>query len=209
MTIEQLFKPASLEDHQFLLASWCPEGRFWQKAFDANDPLGGLLQGLAMEFYRFQVLEQKLFGEMNIGKADELLVEWERSVGIPGECFRNTADIATRRIQIEQIFSKFGGVQTAADFVRVGAAFGYDLNIVPGGTAGVFPLDFPIIFSSSVKAGKHTIFIEVENDLSGESTFPIPFPIPFSSGAKDFLQCVFDSLAPANVAVVIINKGVL
>lgn len=174
-----------------------------------NDNLGGLLLGLAMEFYRFQVLEQKLFGEMNIREADELLVDWERSVGIPGSCLTNVADISTRRAQVEQVFSKFGGVQTSEDFVRVGAAFGFDISVIAGGTVGTFPLEFPLIFSESEKATTHTIFIQVNDDLTSASTFPIPFPVPFSSGGASFLQCVFDAVAPANVNVIIINQGVL
>ncbi len=209
MTIKQLFDPASVEDQQFLLASWCPDGNFWEKTFDISDPLGGLLLGLAMEFYRFQVLERKLFGEMDIRDADELLVDWEQSVGIPGECFNNVADIATRRVQVEQVFSKFGGVQTAADFVRVGAAFGHDLIVIPGSTAGEFPLAFPFVFFDTDKDYTHTIFIQVNNDLTSESDFPILWPIPFSSGGATFLQCIFETLAPANVNVVVINAGVL
>jgi hypothetical protein len=161
-----------------------------------------------MEFYRFQVLEQKLYNEMNVNEADELLIDWERSVGLPDACITTNVDKERRRQQVYQKFSKYGGVQKKEDFVRVGAFFGFDLTIVSGKTAGAFPLTFPIIFFSGIKESSHTLFIQIDNDLTDQSSqFPLIFPIPFSKGGKVFLQCIFDQLAPANVRVIIINKG--
>ncbi len=202
-----LFDPLSINDNHFLLASHTPPGKAWEKVFDKDDDFGKLFLGLAVEFYRFQVLEKKLFDEMDIRQANELLIEWEKSVGLPDSCFITEGEsVETRRIQIEQKFSSFGGVQEKEDFIRVADIFGYDISIKTGKQVGFFPLQFPIALFSDAKAVTHTFFIVI-NEVGPTGGFPLPFPIPFDAGENTFLQCIFDKLAPANVKVIIINEG--
>ncbi len=202
-----IFNPISKEKQAFLLASHLPEGKAWNKAFVYDDDFGNLFFGLAIEFYRFQVLEQKLFNEMDINLADELLLEWEQSVGIPDTCFSVTVSETQRRLQVEQKFGKYGGVQTKEDFIRVAAIFGFEIDIELRKTEGQFALEFPAVFFSSQKAAIYTMFIEIISDEDITTDFPLIFPIPFSTGGREFLSCIFDKLAPANVNVVIINEG--
>ena len=204
-----LFNPHTVDENAFLLASHLPQGALWSNAFKPDSVFGKLVLGLAMEFYRFEVLINKLYGEMDINQANELLIEWEQSVGLPDDCFDTTVPIEQRREQVRQKFSNFGGVQKAEDFERVGAAFGFDLTVTPMSTLGVFPLSFPIFFMGSAKEARHTILVVINGDVSGADTFPLPFPIPFSSGGRIFLQCIFDVLAPANVNVIIKTEGEL
>jgi hypothetical protein len=208
LTIAQLFDPIPVAEQQFLLASHLPQGRFWELAFDTNDNFGKLFLGLAVEFYRFQVLERKLFDEMDIEKADELLIDWEKSVGLPDACFETVGvTVEQRKLQVLQKFSKFQGVQKKEDFIRVASVFGFDINILTGTAVATFPLEFPIVFSSSTKAAKHTLFIILLDNPETNADFPLPFPIPFSTGGRQFLQCIFEALAPANVEVIIKNEG--
>ena len=202
-----LFDPYEADDQAILLASHLPIGRVWQKAFSPSSNIGKLIRGLGMEFYRFQVLTKRTETEMDIQQANDLLIEWEKSVGIPDSCFSTNVSIEERRKQVEQKFSKFGGVQTAADFIRVAAIFGFNISVLPGAAVGTFPLTFPITFFDTTKSATHTIFIVILGEVAGDSIFPLPFPIPFSSGGKAFLKCIFDKLAPANVNVVIVSEG--
>ncbi len=204
-----LFNPHTVEENAYLLASHMPMGKFWSNAFKPDTNFGKLILGLAMEFYRFEVLVKKLYGEMDINQANELLIEWEKSVGLPDECFSTDVPIEQRRLQGIQKFSNFGGVQESEDFVRVAAVFGFDVTVSPLSSLAVFPLSFPIWFAGSPKEARHTILVIMNGDLSGEDLFPLPFPIPFSSGGRNFLQCIFDVLAPANVNVIIKTEGEL
>ena len=204
-----LFNPHTVEENAFLLASHNPPGRLWSNAFKPDTIIGKLFLGLAVEFYRFEVLVNKFYGEMDINQANELLIEWEKSVGLPDDCFNTTVTIEERREQVLQKFSNFGGVQKAEDFVRVGAVFGFDLTVTSYTLLAAFPLPFPIIFVGSSREVKHTIFVVINGDLSGGDFFPLPFPIPFSSGGRNFLQCIFNTLAPANVNVIIKTEGEL
>lgn len=207
MTKLNLFDPYSVNEQALLLASHLPIGRVWQKAFSPDSNVGKLIRGLGMEFYRFQVLAQNVSSEMDITETDELLIEWEKSVGLPDSCFTTNVSNAERRKQVEQKFSKFGGVQTAADFIRVGAVFGFTIEVLPGASVGTFPLSFPMAFFDSAKSATHTIFIVIMGQTSGDGFFPLAFPIPFSSGGTTFLKCIFEKLAPANVNVVLISEG--
>ena len=209
MVKNTLFDPQDTDTQALLLAKHLPQGRTWLAAFNGDKVMGKLIRGLAIEFYRLEVLYQNLYREMDINQTTDLIVEWERSVGIPDECFSIDVTIEERRIQAREKLSNFGGVQLAEDFVRVGAVFGFDLTVLPGEQVLTFPLTFPIIFSSGSKESKHTIFIQINNDLSGPETFPLTFPIPFASGAREFLQCIFEVLAAANVQVLVFTEGEL
>lgn len=206
--MKTLFDPISIEDHHLLLASHTQPGKAWENAFNPDDDLGKLFFGIAVEFYRFQVLEKKLYNEMDIRQADELLVDWEKSVGLPNSCFNTTSETQLRRQQqVEQVFSSFGGVQLKEDFVRVAAFFGFDIDVRSGTQVGTFPLQFPILFFATTKSAKHTLFIVLLDNPEADAEFPLPFPIPFSTGGRQFLQCIFDFLSPANVQVIIKNEG--
>lgn len=186
-----LFDPYIVDDQAILLASHLPVGRIWQGAFAPDSNIGKLIRGLSFEYYRLQVLAQKVSIEMDTSQANELLIEWEKSAGIPDSCFSTNASIERRRKQIEQKFSNFGGVQIASDFIRVAAVFGMTITVTPGSDFG------------STKADMHTLYINILGGNGSPEYFPLPFPIPFSSDGATLLKCIFDKLAPANVKVIV------
>jgi hypothetical protein len=196
----------SKEDSAFLLASHLPRGRVWEGGFDSTKNFGMLIFAMSVEYYRLTVLCEELSTELNIRKTNDLLIEWEKSVGIPNEYFNNTESIERRRAQIEQLISNFGGVQTADDLVRVALFFGYDITVQAGrdvdGTPQLFPLPFPIPFSKTAREIGHTIYVNIVGDTG--TTFPLPFPIPFATEAQKFLRLIFEILIPANVQLIFI-----
>lgn len=203
-----LFNPLDIDLQGKMLANHLPVGRVWSSGFDVNSNLGKLIRGLGIEFYRLQLQTQNISTEMDINKTTELIQEWERSVGIPDDCFGINVDIDDRRIQVLQKFSNFGGVQKAEDFVRVALIFGFDIKVTPtGGELGMFPLSFPIPLFDSARSATHTIFVEILNYSGSDLEFPLEFPIEFSDGGTSFLKCIFDVLAPANVQVVFVPEG--
>lgn len=226
-----LFNAGTIDDHAFILAKHLPTGKFWEAAFDSESNLGKLVRGLAIEIYRLAVLTGKVSTEMDINQTNELLLEWERSVGIPGsgvfldpepelafplpfplqfstpskfEGFTTNKSLEDRRTQLLQKFSKFQGVQTAADFVRVAAVFGIEITITAGTSFGwLFPVPFPLKFTSfDEKEVAHIIVVDIIDPLPGNELFPLPFPIPFALSSKSFLKYIFTILAPANVYVI-------
>ena len=201
-----LFNPIPQDKQALMLAKHMPTGKLWEAVFNGDKNLGKLVKGLAGEYYRLSVLIKKVDTEMDINKTNDLILEWEKSVGIPNGCFSTNTDIETRRLQAREMFSNFGGVQKSEDFERVAAVFGFNVTVGPAsvvfGSAIVFPLDYPIVFFNSVKAARHTIIVNYPDGGQTEDVFPLPFPLPFQSPATEFLKCIFELLAPANVEVI-------
>lgn len=196
---DTLFKALDSEREAILLAQHLPKGLAWSNGFNQDTNLGKLVAGLAVEYYRLSVLTYKVSTELDIRETDELISEWERSVGIPNECFLNTVSLEERRRNVELVLSNFGGVQTKDDLVRVGSIFGFSITVHDGMTPGSFPLPFPFMFFTEVGA-KFTIVINPGVAVA-DSFFPLPFPLPFSTGGTSFLQCIFDKLVQANVVI--------
>lgn len=215
MTNLNLFDPYTTDENHLLLAQHLPVGKLWSCGFSPDSNLGKYLLGLSVEFYRFHVLCNEFAKEMDIRQADKLLIEWEKSVGLPDSCFQTEGfkTIAERRIQVEQKLSKFGGVQTAADFERVAAAFGITASVFYGAAGGGvgFPITFPVIFTSyaDYKEESHTIIVVITGTYVTDETFALPFPIPFSTGPIQFLKCILTKLAPANVNVLVFHSEIL
>lgn len=208
MTKISLFDPYTIDENQLLLARHLPIGRVWEKGFSQDSVIGKYLLGLACEFYRFETLASDIVKEFDISQTNQLLIEWEKSVGLPDSCFQTDLTIAQRRVQVEQKLGKFGGAQTKADFERIAAAFGITAQVFYGscGDGFSFPWEFPTVFINyaDYKEASHTIIVAITEIYTTDSTFALVFPIPFSSGPLTFLQCIFRKLAPANVEVVVL-----
>lgn len=206
MRNSNLFNPGTQADHALMLAKHMPAGKLWEAVFDGEKNLGKLIKGLAVESYRLSVLIKKIETEMDINQTEELIPEWERSVGIPNDCFSINESIERRRLQIRELFSNFGGVQKAEDFERVAAVFDFNVTVAPASiafsTPVLFPLGFPIVFFSSIKSVRHTIVVTYPDGGQTEEVFPLAFPIPFQTDATIFLRCIFEILVPANVQVI-------
>lgn len=215
MTKLSVFDPYSVDDHLFMLANHLPIGKVWQAGFKTSSNLGKYLRGLCLEFYRFSVLTSDVVKEFNVFETNQLLVDWEKSVGIPDSCFsaEGFKTITERRQQVEAKLAKFGGVQTKEDFEYVASIFGISVQVFYGAAGGGigFPITFPTVFISyaDYKEESHTIIVVITGTYVTSDTFALPFPIPFSSGPVSFLQCIFRKLAPANVEVIVLYSGVL
>lgn len=130
-----IFNPADHETQRLMLAKHFPKGIFWNAVFDLDKNTGKLVSGLSHEYYRLASLVKILFDEMDILLTDQKLVDWERSVGIPDNCFNITNTTkAQRRINVEQKFANFNGIQTADDIKGLAALYGLTVKIYPGGS---------------------------------------------------------------------------
>ena len=199
----EIFDPYNVDEQVLLLRQHFPPGKFWEGILKYETNLGKLMLGLSAEFYRFEVLTRDFVNEMNIDKTNKIMIDWEKSLGLPDSCFPPTTDLTERRNAVKMKYSKFGGVQTAEDFIRIANFFGFDLVVQPGGALGMFPLRFPVLFFDSITSSTHTVFMQLKGRATADTFFPVPFPIPFSKGGITFLRCIFTFLAPANVKVII------
>lgn len=201
--MKNLFNPGSLSNQHRTLASHFPIGRLWTNIYNTSDDIGKFVIAMAVEHYRFQILCSEVYKDFDIRQTVQFIEDWEKSVGIPDELFSTDVPIERRRLQAEQKFTNFGGVQRDEDFVRVASLFGYSIRRVSTSASGFFPLEFPIIFSESRKSASHTMTYRLINDTSSGLEFPLAFPLEFASGGQTLLNNIFETLAPANVQVII------
>ncbi len=192
-----LFTPQPLTRQPLYLAKHLPDGKLWENKFNISSNIGKLIKALSSGFHYIQEYIHTFYTEFGITTTDQLIEDWEKSVGIPGDCFTASGTLAQRRIAVEQKFSNYQGVQVASDFVRVAALFGFDIDVFPGAEK----------LTGTDKTIRHTIVVVLNNPATGSEFFPLGFPVVFSSQGQTTLQCVFDTLAPANVKVEIYKLG--
>lgn len=187
-----IFEPLPIEKQQGALARHLPVGRVWERCFDTETNLYKLIKGLSLEFFQLELLYQILSKNIDIVQTVDLIREWEKSVGLPNECISIDQTLEVRRGQVLQQFSNLGGVQTANDFIRVASLYGFVVQITPASGNGGLPYKLEadpnrFILAESAKALKYTIEVEIESGTLS----------PY------LLKCVFEQLAPANVAIII------
>lgn len=187
------------------LANVLPNGRAWASKNKPYTVLRKFLSGLAVEYWRLENEVESLIRNMNPENADELISDWEESFGIPDGIFTITDDLAKRQRNV-MIKKNDLHVQTNPDFVKLAALFGYEVFINNGTASGIFPLKFPILFTSSKKKAKNTLICKFTN-RKRPPLFPLKFPIQFSSNADiGIVEKLFQMLKPATANLIFIYK---
>lgn len=182
-----------LSQQGFKIAEFLPIGKAWDAKNDSSTNLGALLLALGGEFSRIEELIQTTNREVDINFTDELLREWETSVGIPDDCFGTSEDDEARR---KQIIVKLRNIrlQIVQDYKDIAFLFGVSVQVFPG---------VPISFVATDKEKRFSITIDIPGAFSGE-LFPYPnlFPIPFIKEITNLIQCLFEKIKPANVRII-------
>lgn len=188
----------SAQDNQTqarLLARHMPDGAVWQNKFNDQSNLGKLIVGLATEYFRISVMIENIMREIDINQTNDLILDWQQSVGIPDACLPISGTLEEQRRDILLKLTNYGGIQTAAEFVALAALFGFTASLSNGVANGTFPLEFEVRFFDSRKSAVHTIIVDLEES---RAVFALDFPIEFTSGVLGIIECLFRQLAPAN-----------
>lgn len=200
-----IFTCHDLEAHTQVLADYLPNGELFAAKNIRESIYRMFLRGLAhteMDAEGFLCLFDK---ELDIRTTTAFLEEWERTVGIPDDCFTNDTDIETRRAQVLIKLAALG-VQTEQDFIDLAALYGVNIEIDSGSEHNVFTLIFPLIFFPSAKEARFTMIVFY--DLAATATFTYNYPIPFGNDVIPILECLFRKLVPANVDVFFIRSDI-
>lgn len=193
------FSAKDTQTQQRMLARHLPQGKVWENKFNTDSNLGKLLLGLASEYYRLSLLIEDVLDETDINQTNQLITEWQESVGIPCDCISSEGDLEDQRRDVLLKLTNFGGIQTAEDFVDLAALYGFSAIVSNGYGRGVFPLDFRLSFFGDLKAAVHTIIV---NLAERREVFPLDFPIQFTSSVTGIVECLFRKLAPANCQLI-------
>lgn len=191
------FSAPSIEKAASQLASNLPDGRAWAAKNLAGTNMHAVVSACAAEFREIQIQIEMLATEFNVRLTNQLLPDWEASCGLPEECLGTMASLEDRRNAVILRLRKIPFV-TKADYEQLAFDLtGLSVTVTPGAEIELFPLDFPIPFSSGNSYFK--LYVTFNDAIGG---FPYLFPFNFVSTGDNIIRCVFEQIAPANVLII-------
>ncbi len=188
MSLFTIFNTPDLDGTAREFARNLPSGRAWNNKTSIDSNLYKLIKSCAAAFNTIQTSINELATEMDINLTDDLLPDWEESVGIPDDCVFLLTTLADRRTAVIRRLRK-APVVTKAEFETLG-------NELTGSTVTVTAgIDF------IPAEDRFTMVVEVTGSGS-IFAFPLTFPAAFSSAGEATIECVFKKVAPAYVDIV-------
>lgn len=190
----------ALSEHTRALAAYLPNGKMFEAKNIDDSNFNQLLKGLAGELRTAEgylvTLGEEYFPDLTV----LFLPEWERAVGIPDSCFPGTGDIDERRSRVLIKLASLG-VQTAQDFVDLGALFGKTVTVVPLTDLAFPPYDVPFLPVGFPEA-RFTFIIEGVDLVLNVPPYDVPFSLVTGTNT---LECLFNKVKPANTKIIIRN----
>jgi hypothetical protein len=184
------FKSFNDEQSQNYLAQSYPKGKMFANLYDKNKVIYNMVLCLS-QFIK--IVTGQLFTlvkNRDIQQADELLLEWEKSVKLP-ERYPILETTEERRGAVERLISKVpvynirnGTVDddtTIENYIE--KVLGLYVEIESAGqtvTTSSFPASFPVAFG--IPYAKRQLLLIVKVDIGGgaaNNQFPLPFPTQF------------------------------
>ena len=187
VTIDIFKPPKNDTESGKLLAAEMPSGRAWDNKNVDGSEMNKLVKGLSSPFMQVSQKIFELAEEFNINKTQNLLEDWEESVGIPDDCIFTYSDIDDRRGRVMQRLSNVPVTTLAELQAHIDAFFvGHTVILTPASSDYVsFEFTFEMTFTSSTN-----------------NKFRIDALIS-SGGDEDMLECLLRSILPANVVLTI------
>lgn len=178
-----LFRRRNLRDYADSLAAYVPDGPLFASKSIEGSNLRMLLRGLSSEFFRVNGALIEYNTEILPDRTTKFLDEWESAVGIPDACFLAEGTEDERRRDILLKLASLG-IQTLEDFQSLADVFDITATVLPG-EESPSPISFP----------KFTIVVEWVGVT------------PEQSAQINTLRCLFQSLKPANVQLLLFNDN--
>lgn len=188
-----------VDRHTQALADYLPNGRLFEAKNIGDSNFRQLLRGIAGELFTAQGYLKTLDQEYIPDQTVLFLDEWERALGIPGDCFSGTGSNDERRRDILVKLASLG-IQTEEDFVMLAEMFGVAVTVTPGLDEIQFPLIFPVLMFSTKSEARFSIVVEFT--VLDTSRFPLVFPFQFGDDAIAILECLFNKLKPSNCNII-------
>ncbi|NPD67311.1 DUF2313 domain-containing protein [Lichenicola cladoniae] len=189
-------------DFLSLLQGLLPTGPVWPR-----DPAAiqtQVLAALVPTYANLAERDENLLFDAFPATADELLPEWEYSLGLPDPCAGNAATLELRRAQVVARFTALGG-QSIDYLVAFAAALGYAISIseyAPRRFGAGFgqPMNGEAwAFAWQVSTTQFSIIQRKFGDVLGE---------PFATWGSTVLLCELQRLSPAHTTIIFNFAGV-
>jgi uncharacterized protein YmfQ (DUF2313 family) len=184
----------SAADYLSAMQALMPRGRVWPKDSDATQTQ--MLSGLVQVYARNTARANNLLVDAFPASTEELLPEWEATLGLPDPCAGLSPTIQQRQAQVLARFTAAGG-QSAAYYISLAATLGYVITITQfapfrfgQSTFGTPLYGVAWAFAWQVNAPTFSINqFKFGVDVFGE---------PFSYWSNNVLQCELQRFAPAH-----------
>lgn len=191
------------EQYHDQLLALCPPGMALPT--DADSTWSRLLLALAEELARVDGRADDLLDEADPRTALEMLGDWERVCGLPGECSQEAETIQDRRKACHLVLAAQGG-QSAAYYIDMAAALGVETTVeeyIPF-RVGSSSVGDPLID----RAWKHAWLMRgpeetVSHFVAGGNTVGDAL----ASWGNEPLECHISRLAPAHTIVIFAYGG--
>ena len=182
-----------------ILAQYLPSGRIYSRKFDDESNIRKILLGLGAVWLEDRRLLNELFDEYNPETTVKFIEEWERTVGIPDDCFDNVGTNEERR---KNILLKLTGINSSTEeqFEAVAAILGINVNVKSGFDESVIPQVIPFIILGDDEVG-YTIVVEVTTEPN-PATIPQTIAFIIQGNISVLLECLFNKLKPANTQII-------
>lgn len=188
------------DEEAILSAKYFPQGKGLVNLYNTESNLFKFIKGLSFEFTRITDLLNVLLKEFDIYSTENLIEEWENTVGIPDDCFSRNETLERRRLQVIAKI-KADGVQSAEDLEEIISLLGFTAIVKAGADVHVWPVSFPWFFIGNTTESRFTIVVNFIN-ATENTLFPVPFPWPFGGATVQTVQCFVQKLVPSNCKVV-------
>lgn len=186
----------SREEYLSQLQALLPQGPAWPREPDAL--LTRLLDGFAEEFARVDARADQLIDEADPRTTYELLADWERVAGLPGECVASLAQtVAERREALVAKITGRGG-QSRQYFIDLAARLGFTVTISEYR---------PYRVNSHVNdpiCSQDWIFVwQINSALNTVRTSTVGMAVndPLRSWGNELLECAISQDKPAHTTV--------
>lgn len=192
----------TLEEQRSALAKFFPANCIFSARDIPDKNFFKLLEGYAKEFVRMECAMVEVQSQQNPENTTIFIEEWEKSLGIPDDCFDVNGTIEERRLNIVVKFALMN-IQTRPDFISLAATYGFEIEI-SNLAVNTFTYTFPIVFATGDPLEQN--FVVIIKFLNAtpidDDAFPYIFPIVFAEPNVNIIQCLFNKLKPVDVELV-------
>jgi len=187
-------------DYLNLLKSLLPTGKAWN--IEKNSFFYSILESISDEFTRVESRIQNLLEELNPTKTNEMLLDWEKLLGLPSNCQGSISDLTyqARKKLVYTYYTMTGGTRPEyyKDLIR-NFGFEVEINEIKNFRTGISRVGDPLANGDWIHAFEvKTIDAPVFRFSTGLNVVGDPL-VTQSNG---LIKCIIEENKPAHVVAI-------
>jgi uncharacterized protein YmfQ (DUF2313 family) len=182
----------TVEQFRDVMLALMPRGFAWPT--EPNSNWGQLFMALAEEFTRIDIRNESLLAEFYPRTTLELLEDWEKNYGLPGQCIHEVQTLNERH---RALLTKYRlvGRQDKQFFIDVAADLGYVITITEYDVNHPGPQTEYNGFPLTGSAWNYVWQINAQLETLQLRTYPSSYSGPYGAFSIELLECTLRGLA--------------